>query len=169
MVLESTCKKSRTPAVGLGVSSQHCHWESPNKPVQAEAGLNHALITPQSDNALRDRAGLGLAPQGSEASAQDPVAARGQAPLPTAPSFLGTTGTTSLIPSIQVRLGKQQLVWCPCDSAAYWCHAGTLWDRLPSASITIPSPSLSPLLSAPFLLPQTCMAQSPGQAGKGWS
>lgn len=69
MVLESTCKKSRTPAVGLGVSSRHCHWESPNKPSQAEAGLNHALITPWSDNTLRDRAGLGPAPWGSRAGA----------------------------------------------------------------------------------------------------
>lgn len=166
MVLESTCKKSHTPAVGLGVSSQHCHWENPNKPVQAVAGLNHALITPQRDNTL-SRAGL--APRGSGASAQDPVAAPAQAPLPTAPSFPGTIGTTSFILSIQVRLGKQQLVWCPCDSAAYWCHAGTLWDQLPSASNTIPSPSLSPFLSAPFLLPQICMAQSQRQVGKGWS
>lgn len=69
MVLESTCKKSHTPAVGLGVFSRHRRWESPNKPPQAEAGLNHALITPQSDNALRDTAGLGLAPWGSGAGA----------------------------------------------------------------------------------------------------
>lgn len=73
MVLESTCKKSHAPAVELGVSSWHCHWKSPNKSLQAEAGLNHALITPHTDNALRDRAGLGLAPRGSGASTQDPA------------------------------------------------------------------------------------------------
>lgn len=148
MVLESTCKKKLHPSCGAGVSSQHCHWKNPNKPLQVEVGLNHPLITPQSDNALRDRAGLDLAPWGSGASAQDPMAAPGQAPLPTARSFLGMIGTTSFSLSIQARLGKQ-LVWCPCDSAAFWCHAGTLWDQLPSA----PSPFVAhPSLPSSLLL-----------------
>lgn len=118
---------------------------------------------------MRDRAGLSLAPWGSGASAQDPMAAPGQAPLPTSPGFPSMIGTTSFILSIRAMLGKQHLVWCPCDSAAYWCHAVTLWDRLPSAFIIILRPSLSLFLSAPFLLPQTCGAQSQGQVGKGWS
>ena len=168
MVLESTCKKSRTPAVGLGVSSWHRRWESPNKPLQAEAGLNHALITPWSDNALRDRAGLGPVLWGSRANARDSAGST-RAGSSSHPTRLPRRDRHHLLhsrhPSRAGRAAVGPVCPCRCSPAGVTLgHQGAGCLQPPSP---FPAHPFSPLLSAPFLLPSATWGQKLRAGGKG--
>lgn len=160
--------KEATPQ--LGVSSQHCHWESPNKPSQAEAGLNHALIAPWSDNALGDRAGLGPPLWGSGASARDPA---GQAPPSTLPGCPDVISAISFILSIRAGLGEQQQCRCPRAGAAplasHWGIVGPAAFSLHPHSLQL-TPSPPPLRSFPPA-PSNVGLKAEGRwerAGRGW-